>query len=1013
MATTTEPAPPAPPAAPPDPTDRLEPRPPGISRHWLAAAIVIVLTLALLDIGLIPPAAVVLSLPFLYLLIRKPVLRRLALRNATRRPKETLLIVLGALLGTAIITSSYVVGDTLTASIHQSVYTQLGPVDEVVLANGPAGGAPVRAAVESARIADIDGTLPLLALQASVATTGPAPQAEPQAQILETDFAQARTFGGDPAATGMSGPTPTGDQAVIGADLARSLGVAPGRRVTVHAYGTARTFQVARVLPRLGVAGLYSFTSAFGGSSSPNLFVPPGTLNEMQSTGTSGQSAPPPLSILAVSNRGNVTTGVKFTAPVHSELVAALHGLPGLVEDAKKSLVDAANAAGKSFTQLFQTFGYFSVAVGVLLLINIFVMLAQERKQTLGMLRAVGLRRASLVGSFSLEGWVYAALSALAGTLIGVGIGRLVITATSRIFNQGGSRNNLSLHFSASVRSLQSGFLFGFVIALLTVVLTSLYVARLNVIRAIRDLPEPPSDGRRRSVLIFGTLLTLLGVGLTVAGVTGKGSAVPSLLGPALLGIGLAMLSLGRLPTRPAVSILSIAVVVWTIVASGVLQQAFDKAGLVVFFVQGLILNIYAVVLVTFNQQAIGAVIRTIGGGTRNMSLRLGLAYPLAKRFRTGLLLAMYAIVVFLLVLLTTISSFFGSQINDQIRKIGGGAAVIVDSNPAEPVPAAEVAKLPGVTAVAPTSSQTAQFRLGTGKFVDYTAVGYDVSLIGHGTPDLHSWDKQQYPTQADAYRAALADPTRILVGQNFGSRSFGPPGGNRPAAGDKATMRDTVTGQSVDATIVGILSDSFYDNADHVFIARTLSDRVFGPRSTSNLLFVSTAPGTGNDALAATINGRYIPNGANSHSFRKLVNDQFSVQNQFFTLIRGYVALGLLVGIAGLGVVMIRAVRERRREVGVLRALGFSGIAVRRAFLAESSFIALEGIAVGTALALITAWQLVDSGNFGTGTKFSVPILQLAVLIVVTFIASLIATAAPAIQASHIRPAVALRIAD
>ncbi|MEA2922856.1 MAG: hypothetical protein QOF07_2828, partial [Bradyrhizobium sp.] len=63
------------------------------------------------------PLVVILSLPFLYLLIRKPILRRLAVRNATRRPRETTLVVLGAMLGTAIITGSLIVGDTLKSSI--------------------------------------------------------------------------------------------------------------------------------------------------------------------------------------------------------------------------------------------------------------------------------------------------------------------------------------------------------------------------------------------------------------------------------------------------------------------------------------------------------------------------------------------------------------------------------------------------------------------------------------------------------------------------------------------------------------------------------------------------------------------------------------------------------------------------------------------------------------------------------------------------------------------------------
>jgi len=69
-----------------------------------------------------------LSLPFLYIILRRPVLRRLALRNAARRPRETVLVILGSLLGTAIMTGSFVVGDTFTSSIRRGAYEQLGPI---------------------------------------------------------------------------------------------------------------------------------------------------------------------------------------------------------------------------------------------------------------------------------------------------------------------------------------------------------------------------------------------------------------------------------------------------------------------------------------------------------------------------------------------------------------------------------------------------------------------------------------------------------------------------------------------------------------------------------------------------------------------------------------------------------------------------------------------------------------------------------------------------------------------
>src|SRR3989442_13222739 len=113
-----------------------------------------------------------LSLPFLFVLLRKPVLRRLALRNAIRRPRETALVILGSLLGTAIMTGSFVVGDTFTSSIRRGAYEQLGPIDEIVTGAGLAQGDAIRERLAGFRSADVDGTLPLTFANAAAATIG-------------------------------------------------------------------------------------------------------------------------------------------------------------------------------------------------------------------------------------------------------------------------------------------------------------------------------------------------------------------------------------------------------------------------------------------------------------------------------------------------------------------------------------------------------------------------------------------------------------------------------------------------------------------------------------------------------------------------------------------------------------------------------------------------------------------------------------------------------------------------
>ena len=65
-------------------------------------------------------------------------LARIALRSSTRRKGESLLVILGSLLGTAIITGSFLVGDTLDASLAATAETSLGPTDLLVLSADPA-----------------------------------------------------------------------------------------------------------------------------------------------------------------------------------------------------------------------------------------------------------------------------------------------------------------------------------------------------------------------------------------------------------------------------------------------------------------------------------------------------------------------------------------------------------------------------------------------------------------------------------------------------------------------------------------------------------------------------------------------------------------------------------------------------------------------------------------------------------------------------------------------------------
>lgn len=948
-------------------------------------------------------AALILAAPVIA--VARPAMRRLAVRHALRRPREAALVVLGSLLGTAIITASFVVGDTLDASLRRTAVTQLGPVDLSIRSSGAADAKLIEDGLADldATSDNVDGVLPVAFTRAAVSGPG-GKKAEPKAVLLEVDFAKGSAFGGDAAATGLSGATPAPGRAVLVDDLAVILDAKAGDTVTAYLYGQEVSVTVDRIIGQRGVAG---YPPRFD-SDSANLLLAPGTIAAAFAKAPAGSV--PPTSDLLVSATGGVFGGVDRAAAAETDIAARFNNkLPPGTSNLKQDTLDVAKEVGDEFTALFGGIGFFSVLAGILLLVLIFVMLAEERKSEMGMLRAMGMRRSGLVGSYYLEGYVYALASSTVGAVVGIGLGYVISGLAGRIF----SADGLDLTFAVEAPSIVSGFLIGFIISMATVTATAVSIARVNVIRAIRDLPEPTLERPRARGMIGGAALLALGLLMTMGALSNPdetSAQFPLLAGIPVLLFGIGLVVRRWVPRRWAVTVTGALAVVWPVVVFGLFPDTFENADIPLFVVQGVILTAAAVSIVSQNQDVIGAVIRRVAGGNRNLAMRLGLANPLAKRFRTALILGSYSLVVFTLTFITVFSHLFQGQIDQFTRDVSGGFDLTLESNPANPVSEEALRAKPEVELVASFAEAPAEFKTpGTaGEFEDWYVVGITPGLVEGGPSALE--DLGTYPDERAAYQAVLSDPSLTIVSEFFLQQGGGPP--EAPLKpGDQITLRDPVSGQVRDLKIAAIAKGSFAN--DGAYVSFDLMKQMYGARAVPTRFNVATKAGVDPQDFADRLNGEFLANGADADSFRKIVKTNLGFQTQFFRLMQGYLAIGLVVGIAGLGVQMVRAVRERRREVGVLRSLGFQPGAVRRAFLSEAAFIAAEGIIIGVVLALITAWQIVSNDTFGGDLAFSIPAGSLALLVVGTFVASLIATATPAQQASGIRPAVALRIAD
>ena len=453
-----------------------------------------------------------LSVAFLlYIRVRNPILVRMAFRNVLRRPGQSLLILAGLMLATAIISSAFTIGDSVTYSIKNTAAASLRSLDELLVVNEDSEVWEGRALPDGfsetvfQELApaldadpDVDGALP--ALTEDVAVINPDSQQfessvllaglDPQRAMVFDDLFDAE---GAPLDLTVLGP----NEVYITRDGAEALLVEPGSVLSV-ALGPG-------ILTPITVRGVVDGSYVSQEGTDVVLMAALPSVQEL--LGRPGE-----LSAVLISNRGDVFGGVDLTDTVIERYRHhSAGGGSGLeLAPVKRDVVDQANETGGLFVSLFTTFGLFSIGVGLLLIFLIFSMLAAERNSEMGMSRAVGMQRQHLVRMFTVEGAIYGIGSAIVGAVVGVGLDFVLVEVVSAIVSQTVEEFTFTPHIQPV--SFLAAFLVGGVLTFVTVVLSARRISRFNIVRAIRDLPEPQVEGSRRGPLLRTAAMILFGV---------------------------------------------------------------------------------------------------------------------------------------------------------------------------------------------------------------------------------------------------------------------------------------------------------------------------------------------------------------------------------------------------------------------------------------------------------------------------------------------------------------------
>jgi putative ABC transport system permease protein len=865
---------------------------------------------------------------------------------------------------------------------------------------------------------DIDGVMPAIWEGVGVQSSTTR-QTEPRVSVFAPDPAHMDGFGTihDVDGNTISMADLSESEVLINEKMQDELDAEAGHQLDVYGPAGAKHVTVKAVI-RYDGSGTTSFE--------------PGMMMSLQSAQALFQK-PGQIEHILISNTGGAVSGAERTDDVIESLAPVLESADLSIEPTKRDDLDEAAEQADAFSSFFVTFGSFSIAAGIMLIFLIFVMLAAERKPEMGISRAIGTERRHLVEMFTLEGLAYDMFAAAIGALLGVGVS----WAMGSIMSAALSDFGIELRRTLTMQSLVTAYVLGVVLTFIVVTFSAWRVSVLNIVTAIRNLPDPAKKTGRASI-VWGLLFFVLGGLMSWAGVE-SAQALPFLLGVSLIILAaVPILRWSRVPDAVAYTVPAIVLLVWWLLPSDALDRWLPEmsSDFNIFITSGLVMVTASTWIVMYNSdRLIGRVAPLLSriSGVAPV-LRTAIAYPLTNRFRTGMTLAMFTLVVFTLVVGVVTTNAFTDAFND-INTYGGGFDMRAEtvrinpvgdlrqeltSNPAindediDTIAEQSLVAIEGSQAGTDNEPGAYPLRGYSREFFDNTT--YKLGAIARG----YSSPAEVWAAVRDNPNLAVIDALPVPRRENF---SFGAPETDFKVEGFyfddgvfdpfDVLVRDPVSGTERTLTVIGVLPDTAPWFMIGISVSQDAVEAAFPDQAQPNSYLIDLRDGADAEGISDALEAQFLANGMEATVLREELDDLVSFNKTFNYVVEGFLGLGLIVGVAALGVISARSVVERRHEIGVMRAIGFERERVQASFLVESCMVAVVGIVVGTALGLGISFNIIRDTKAEASWEnldYTVPWLALGVIFAIVIAASLLTAYLPARQASKVYPAEALR---
>ena len=209
-----------------------------------------------------------------------------------------------------------------------------------------------------------------------------------------------------------------------------------------------------------------------------------------------------------------------------------------------------------------------------------------------------------------------------------------------------------------------------------------------------------------------------------------------------------------------------------------------------------------------------------------------------------------------------------------------------------------------------------------------------------------------------------------------------------------------------IDGQVRRLVIQGIYASADFI-PARTYHRDTFADTSLSNTAgFVSLirAPGVGDAAFRAAVDARVKAYGIGELQDRnQFIDSRAELVDQSLAFVYGLLALSIVIAVFGIVLTLLLAVYERRRETGLLRAVGMTRAQVRTTVRWESVLTSVYGAVVGVVMGLVLGYVVIAALRDQGLTKYSVPVATIAAILLIAFFVGVVAAVVPAWRATKL----------